>query len=63
MGILSYYCVLIECITIFLIKLDGFLENSWRFDSILVFDGVYLSLDRKDLGHPANILRIIGEAP
>ena len=46
LGHLYAYHILTEGVTIFEIKIDGFLGISFHLESILVFDGVYLSMVR-----------------
>ena len=50
-----------EVVTIFLIKLDIFLDISRRLGSILEFDGMSLILFTKYIGHLDIILRIVVE--
>ena len=47
----SDYCILSEVVYILLIRFDGFPEISWKFESIVLFDGIYLSMVIKNLVH------------
>ena len=60
--LLTYY-VLPEGADVFLIKLDGPLEILLNLDSICVFDHVYLSIIRNNIGPIDKLLMILGEAP
>ena len=57
----SAYCVFPESVVILLIKLDGFLGIICQLEPILVFGGMYIILDIKDIGNIYKLLRIIGE--
>ena len=52
----SPYHVLPEGVAVFLIKLYGSIGILCNLDTILVFDVVYLSMSRKDIGHTKNFL-------
>ena len=63
MGHFPTYHVLPEGVAVFLIKLYGSLEMLCNLDTTLVFDGVSLSMSRKDIGPTKKLLRILVEAP
>ena len=56
------YRILSEVFDIILIKIDSSIEKICHLDSILLFYGVYLILEIKYIGHPDELLRIIGGA-
>ena len=62
LGHFPAYHVLPYGVAVLLVKLDGSFENSWNLDIILVFDGMSLSMIRKDIVRTDKVLRIIGEA-
>ena len=57
------YCIISEGVTIITIKLDVLLNILGKLDSILAFDILSLSMGNKDLGHPNELLGILGEVP
>ena len=63
MGHFLAYCILPEGVTIIIIKLDGLLKILWHLDSILLIDGVLLSIGSRDLGHPNELLGVLVEEP
>ena len=58
-NFISYF-ILIEGVTILVIKIDGLLNIPQNLDSVIVLDAMPLSLGRKYLGHTNELLGIIG---
>ena len=58
----SAYHVLLEFVTILLIKDYVFFGILWQIDLILVFGGMYLIMVRNDIGNYDEVLSIVGEA-
>ena len=63
LGHFCAYCTLTAGVEVLLTKIYGFLENLCHFDSILIFDGMYIFIGRNNTGNTDEILSIIGEAP
>ena len=59
---LTDYGVLPEGVVSFLIKMDDLLEISWHLESIILSNGLSLSIGIKDIEHPDEIIRMIGKA-
>ena len=58
----SAYHLLLEFLTILLIKAYGFFGILWQIDLILVFGGMYLIMARNDISNYYELLIIVGEA-
>ena len=57
------YFLLAAGVTILLVKKIGLIDMFCRLDSILIFNVVLISLSRKNIWHPNELLRTLGGIP